>query len=108
MTPSIEIGSIQQQGDGLFLRQLPTIREMLGSLDTLTINGRQHLMIKVVDFLRDNGVDAVRGIGWRNQRAVMELLDGLAVESHRPMPDVKQFAQRAESVVALLAATATA
>ena len=108
MTPSLEVSSIQQQLDGSFYRQIPTIREMLGSLDTLTLNGRQHLMTKVVGFLRDRGVDAVQAIGRHNQHTVMELLDGLAVESSRPMPDVKQFAQRAENLVALLVAAASA
>jgi len=106
MMPSIESASLQPPRDGSFLSHLPTIREMLGSLDTLTITGRQHLMAKVVGFIRDRGGDAVRNVGWRDQRVAIELLDGLAVESSRPMPDVHEFAHRAESFVALLSAAA--
>jgi hypothetical protein len=108
MTPSIESSSIQQRCAPSFYRQIPTIREMIGSLDTLTINGRQHLMTKVVGFLRECGADVGRGIGRHNQHTVMQLLDGLSAESSRPMPDAKQFAQRAENLVALLAAAAVA
>lgn len=105
MTPSIELRS--QGGGRSFDRQIPTIREMLGSLDMVTINGRQHLMTKVVAFLRE--CEAVApGIGRDNQRAIIDLLDRLAAESSRPMPDVQQFAERAENVVALLAASAAA
>jgi hypothetical protein len=104
--PSSQSTPVQRPGDGSFLSQLPTIREMVGSLSTLTITGQQHLMAKVVGFIRDRGGDAVRNVGWRDQRIAIELLDGLAVESSRPVPDVHEFAHRAESLVALLAATA--
>jgi len=104
MTPSIESRPLPHPGDGSFFSHLPTIREMLESLDTLTITGRQHLMAKVVGFIRDQGQDAVRNAGWHNQRIAIELLDGLAVESNRPLPDVHEFAHRAESLVALLSA----
>jgi hypothetical protein len=106
MTPSVQPGPPQPPGERSFLSHLPTIREMLVSLDTLTITGRQHLMAKVVGFIRDRGSDAVRNAGRSNQRIAIELLDGLAVESNRPLPDVRKFAHRAESLVALLAATA--
>lgn len=108
MTPSLQSTSAQQRPAGFFCRQIPTIREMLGNLDTLTINGRQHSMAKVLGFLRECGTDTARVIGRQNQRTVMELLDRLTLESKRPMPDVKQFAQRVESLLALLATTASA
>lgn len=103
MTPSIETSSIQPRRDRSFYRQIPTIREMIGSLDTLTITGRQHLMLKVVGFIRECGSEAFRGVGRHNERTVSELLECLAAESSRPMPDVRQFVQGAESLVALLA-----
>ena len=106
MAPSIQSGLPRRPGEGSFLSHLPTIREMVESLDTLTITGQQHLMAKVVGFIREQGGDAVRNVGWRDQRIAIELLDGLAVESSRPLPDVHEFAHRAESLVALLAATA--
>jgi hypothetical protein len=106
MTPSIQSSPLPDPGDGSFLSRLSTIREMLGSLDTVTITGRQHLMVKVVEFIREQGGDAVRNADWRDQRIAIELLDDLAVESSRPLPDVHEFAHRAESLVALLAATA--
>jgi hypothetical protein len=106
MMPSIQSRPLQPAGDGSFLSRLSTIREMVGSLDTLTITGQQHLMAKVVGFIREEGGDAVRNVDWRDQRIAIELLDRLAVESSRPLPDVHQFAHRAESLVALLAASA--
>jgi hypothetical protein len=106
MAPPIGSTAAQHPGSGTFLSRLPTIREMLSSLDTATITGRQHLMAKVVGFIRDQGQDAVRNAGGRDQRVAIALLDGLAVESTRPLPDVRAFAHRAESLVALLAATA--
>lgn len=106
MTLSIESNAVPNPGDGSFLSRIPTIREMLRSLETLTITGRQHLMAKVVGFIRDQGQEAVRNAGRRDQRIALALLDGLAVESSRPLPDVREFAHRAESLVALLAATA--
>jgi hypothetical protein len=106
MTPSIESNTVQRAGGGSFLSRLPTIREMLGSLETLTNTGRQHLMTKVVAFIRDQGQDAVRNAGGRDQRLAIALLDGLVVESSRPLPDVHEFAHRAESLVDLLSATA--
>jgi len=106
MMPSIQFRPLQPPGDGSFLSRLSTIREMVGSLDTLTITGQQHLMAKVVGFIREQGGDAVRNVDWRDQRIAIELLDDLAIESSRPLPDVHQFAHRAESLVALLAASA--
>ena len=105
MMPAVDSSAIRERRAPSFDRQIPTIREMLGSLDTLTVNGRQHLMTKVVGFLREYEADVAPRIGRHNQRIVLELLDRLAAESKRPMPDVQQFAHWADDLVALLTAT---
>jgi hypothetical protein len=79
---------------------------MLTSLDTLTIAGQQNVMIKVVAFIRGRAGDALGRVGRHNQRTAADLLQHLAVESERPLPDVRSFGPRAESLVALLAAVA--
>lgn len=86
--------------------QLSTIREMLTSLDTLTIAGQQNVMVKVVAFIRGRAGEALARVGRHDQRTAADLLQHLAVESERPLPDVRSFGPRAESLVALLAAVA--
>jgi hypothetical protein len=93
-------------GDLSLRRQLSTVREMLASLETLTIAGRQNLMIKVVAFIRGRGGEALERVGQNNQGTAAALLEHLAVESERRLPDARAFGPRAESLVALLAAVA--
>ena len=93
--------------DGTSLRrQLSTIREMLATLETLTIAGQQNLMMKVVAFIRARGGEALGRVGKNNQRTAAALLEYLAIESERPLPDARTFGPRAESLVALLASVA--
>lgn len=87
-------------------RQLSAIREMLASLETLTIAGQQNVMMKVVAFIRGRAGEALARVGRHNQRTAADLLQHLAVESERPLPDARLFGPRAESLVALLAAVA--
>jgi hypothetical protein len=79
---------------------------MLTSLDTLTIAGQQHVMVKVIAFIRRSAGEALGRVGQKNQRTATNLLEHLALESVRPLPDVRLFGPRAESLVALLAAVA--
>ena len=93
-------------GDGSLRRELSTIREMLTSLETLTTAGQQHVMFKVIAFIRGRAGEALGRVGRKNQRTAVDLLEHLAIESERPLPDVRSFGPRAESLVALLAAVA--
>ena len=97
----------QQSIDEVSLRrQLSTIREMLATLDTLTNAGQQNLMMKVVAFIRGRGGEALGRVGKNNQRTAADLLEHLAVEAERPLPDARAFGPQADSLVALLAAVA--
>ena len=58
-------------------RQLSTIREMLTSVDTLTIAGQQHVMVKVVGFIRGRAGEALRRVGRNNQQTAADLLENL-------------------------------
>ena len=93
-------------GEVSLLRQLSTIQEMLASLDTLTIAGQQHVMAKVVGFIRARTGEALGRVGRNNQRTAVDLLQHLATESERRLPDVRSFGPPAESLLALLAAAA--
>jgi len=87
-------------------RQLATVREMVASLDTLTLAGQRHLMAKVVTFMRDHGLVALRQVGRNDQRTAAELLEHLSVESERRLPDAGAFGPCAETLVELLAEVA--
>jgi hypothetical protein len=87
-------------------RHLATVREVLATLGTLTHAGQRNLIVKVVAFMRDEGSDAFRRGSRDNQRAAAELLDHLAAEFRRRLPDAACFGPWAESLVALLGAEA--
>ena len=80
-------------------RQLPTVREMLRTLDTLTTAGQKHTMAKIVGCLRAHAaasIAAERGAG-----AAAELAQ-LARHAERVYPDISTFVSRAEGLVLLL------
>jgi hypothetical protein len=83
--------------------QLAVMREMIATLDTLTLAGRQHLMGKIVSIIR-NHVESLRDdFGRRNRKAAVEVLERLTREADCPVADVRAFSRGAESLVALLA-----
>ncbi len=88
--------------------QLAIIREMLGTLDTLTMAGQRDIMAKVVSFIRDNGRPLVHRIGCSDEGVVVELLGRLAVESERLAPDPHRFGQQAHDLVDLLSSASPA
>ncbi len=83
-------------------RQLSTIREMLGTLDTLTMAGQRHIMAKVVSFIRANGSQLAQLMGCSDDGLVGDLLGRLALESERLAPDARRFGQQAHNLVDLL------
>jgi hypothetical protein len=82
---------------------LITIRQMLATLDTLTIAGQRHLMTKVTAFVDGQVERALQRAGTANGGALVEQLAFLRHESDRQLPSVPAFGERAESLLALLA-----
>lgn len=90
----------------LFSMQRAVVEEMLSTLDTLTAAGQRYIMGKIVAFIRDHISSECGGASWRNQRMLAELLDQLAREGESLWPNPGSFSDRAQNLVALLAATA--
>ena len=85
-----------------FADKLATIRQMLASLDTLTIAGQRHLMAKVLAFVDGQVQRVIHHAGPRNRGMLLEQLAVLRRESDRQLPSVATFGERAESLLALL------
>lgn len=79
-----------------------TIREMLATLDTLTIAGQQHLMSRVAGFIEGQVTQAAQHVRGGNRRMLAEQLGLLKHEAGRPLPSVTAFRQRAENLLDLL------
>jgi hypothetical protein len=84
--------------------QLPIVREMLAAMEAQTVAGHRYTMEKVVGCLRQKVVFAGLNASPRNKRAVSQLIDQLAREANRRLPDVRSFSDRTETLVALLIA----
>jgi hypothetical protein len=77
------------------VEQVATLREMLPTLETLTVPGRRHNMRKIVSRI-EQLVDGVEG-----RLFVAALLGKLAGESSRLHPDVRTFNEAAEQLLDL-------
>jgi hypothetical protein len=96
----------EASGDRALLRnQLRVIQEMLADLEEQTAVGRRHTMEKVIGVLRDQIGRRLFRTGPRNGRMLSHLVDQLAHEASRPWPELREFRDRAEPLVALLMAT---
>jgi hypothetical protein len=84
-------------------RQLSVVREMLTTLETLTIPGRHYVMQKVVGFAQDQATRASSRVSRRNRQALADSIELLKRESSRPLPDSVGFSEHADSLIALLA-----
>jgi hypothetical protein len=94
------------QGDrGQLRQQLRIIQEMLEDLEDQTSVGRRHTMEKVIGVLRKQIGRGLLRAGPRNELMLSRLVDELAREVGRPLPEVRQFRDHAEPLVALLMAT---
>lgn len=79
----------------------PIVREMLASIDTLTIAGQRYTMAKIATRIATLIDDRIN----RADAAIAAtLLQGLTHESERLSPDVQAFATRAETLIGLIAA----
>lgn len=113
MSAPIHVAELVQEGltaerrngeHALLLRQLSVIREMLGTLDTLTIAGQHHDIDKVIAFVGGQVQRARTQVSGRNRTTLMDLMTQLRNESDRLFPDSTRFAQRAENLISLLVA----
>ena len=84
--------------------KLATIRQMVASLETVTIAGQRHLMTKVLDFVDGQVARTIAGAGRGNGHMLLQQLTLLRNETGRPLPSVPAFGERAETLIALLAA----
>jgi hypothetical protein len=88
------------------LRQLLRIvQDMLEDLEDQTVMGGRHTMEKVIGVLRSQIGRGLLRTGPRNERMLCQLVEQLAHEAGRPLPEVREFRDRAEPLVALLMAT---
>jgi hypothetical protein len=88
----------------LLAQQLSIIREMLATLDTLTIAGQRHVMEKVVGFVDTKTRALAARMSSRNRVTLLDLLMQLRKESQRLVPDPVPFTRHAENLITLLAA----
>ena len=89
----------------LLRNQLRVVQDMLEDLEEQTVVGRRHTMEKVIGVLRDQIGRRLFRSGPRNGRMLSHLVDQLAHEAGRPLPELREFRDRAEPLVALLMAT---
>jgi hypothetical protein len=75
---------------------------MLAAMEAQTVAGHRYTMEKVVKCLRQKIAFAGLNASPRNKRAVSQLIDQLACEAKRLLPDVRSFSDRTETLVALL------
>jgi len=86
-------------------QQLRIIQDMLKDLEEQTVVGRRHTMHKLIAVLRDHIGRGLFRTGPRNLQVLLEMVDKLTREAARPLPEVRQFRDHAEPLVALLMAT---
>ncbi len=89
----------------LLRNRLRVVQDMLEDLEEQTVVGRRHTMEKVIGVLRDQLGRRLFRSGPRNGRMLSHLVDQLAHEASRPLPELREFRDRAEPLVALLMAT---
>jgi hypothetical protein len=81
---------------------LTVIRQMLATLETLTLAGRHHVMNKVLAILSEEVERAVPLAGRRSARVLQEQLELLQHETDRPAPSPSAFAESAKNLLALI------
>lgn len=87
--------------------ELSTIREMLATLNTLSIAGQRHLMGKVIAFIDGHVERIMREARDSAARRLAEHLAMLKDESERPLPSVARFGRHTETTLELLVAGTT-
>jgi hypothetical protein len=84
--------------------RIDAVREILRGLDTATVAGQQHLMMKVLGLLRTEAPAPDRWVGDQQWSKIARALEGLAHEASRMAPDACAFARQATIVADALAA----
>jgi hypothetical protein len=80
--------------------RLRDIEWMVRSLDTLTLAGQRHEVVKIVGLLEGEIAD-----GWRSaDRGLQTVLAALRSEAKRLLPDVCSFAAQAEALIGMVGA----
>jgi hypothetical protein len=91
------------RGRSISARESALIREMLSTLETLTVAGQRHTMGKIAGFLSETIEHPGPAVSLRTRSAARALLARLAHESERLSPDVGDFCWAAETLLRLLA-----
>jgi hypothetical protein len=102
--PENAVGEPQTASDRSRLAdQIGTVREMVVTLDTLSVAGQHYIMRKVIAFTQAQ----VKRLRWslsaRNQHLCSELVDLLIHACELMLPDRLQFAHRAATLLDVLA-----
>lgn len=79
--------------------RLIVIQEMLRSIETLTLAGQRHQIVKMVSLLEEEIVERAREDGDVRAEAVAVLLPRLRCEAERMVPDVRAFTDSAALLV---------
>ena len=78
--------------------RLRDIEWMVRSLDTLTLAGQRHEVVKILGLL-----EAEIAHGWRSaDRGLQAVLAALRSEAKRLLPDVCSFAAQAEALIGMV------
>jgi hypothetical protein len=80
------------------VRRLDAVREILRALETATVAGQQHLMMKVLGLLRGEAPARDRWVGDPQWQAIAVGLEALAREAGRLAPDAGTFRRQATLV----------
>ena len=79
-------------------RRLDAVREILRVLETATMAGQQHLMLKVLGLLRREAPARDHWVGDQQWSKIAAALEALAREAARLSPDSGVFARQAAAV----------
>jgi hypothetical protein len=86
--------------------KLKTIRQMLATIETLTMAGQRHLMAKVVAQVAGEVDRALHRAAPGDRRTLIDQVAQLSDVADRQFPSVTVFRERANRLIALLATDA--
>jgi hypothetical protein len=95
--------SIPEPAPPTFNEKITMIRQMVANLDTLTLAGQRHDMKKILDFLEEHVLRAMRGASLGNRRMLAEQLEVLKRAHDQRSPAVPAFSDRVLSLIAMIA-----
>ncbi len=77
------------------------VREMLLTMDTLTIAGQRYIMRKIVEIL-SNRIDSMLSLRRQDRGTLSRMVNSLRVQCDHLLPDVRTFTARAEALLSVL------